>query len=86
MKMNETVFKRLFILNMSKQAIEKKFAQVNIKIKNQSDKLFLMDDNNSTVRRRAAARASLSTLCEERDRWQCRLDEIAKWMDEIRND
>ena len=77
--MNE---KRL-ILGIAYKECMKKLDKLNKNIDSLSDKLAKMDDSNSTVKIRAHKRATLSTNCEERDRWQNRIDIIDRWMKEL---
>ena len=77
--MNE---KRL-ILGIAYKECVKKLDKLNKNINSLSDRLAKMDDSNSTVKKRAHWRATLSTNCEERDRWQNRIDIIDRWMKEL---
>jgi len=74
---------RLFILSLAKNQCLKELSGFEKRIEKLSDKLSQMNDNNSTIRNRAVQRASLSTTCEARDRWQNRIDLIDKWQKEI---
>ena len=78
-RMNE----QRFILSVALKECEKKAGALNKRKDILSYRLGLMDDSNSSVRQRAGLRSSLSTVCEERDRWQNRIDIINKWMKEI---
>lgn len=69
-----------FILNLAKKEIEKSLTRLEKAIETDSGKLFLMNDENSTVRSRANKRAALSIKCEERDRWRNRLDIVNQWL------
>lgn len=75
---------RRFILHLALKECTKKRDQVQKRVDKLSDQLFHLNDHNSTVRRRANMRVSLSTACEERDRWQNRVNEIEKWMGELK--
>ena len=77
------VNERKMILNIAYIECDKKVTKLNKKINSLSDKLSKLDDSNSTVKRRAHIRMTLSIDCEERDRWQNRIDIINKWMKEI---
>lgn len=72
-----------FILSIAYKECTKKLNKLNENIDSLSYKLSKMDDNNSTVKIRAHRRANLSTSCEERDRWQSRIDIIDRWMKEL---
>ena len=77
--MNE---KRL-ILSIAYKECMKKLDKLNKKINSLSEKLAGMDDSNCTVKKRAHMRSNLSINCEERDRWQNRIDIIDRWMKEL---
>ena len=72
-----------FILSMAEDICQRKVAKENKDIDKLSSKLAELNDSNSSVRKRAGIRSMLSTTCEERDRWQNRIDIINKWMKEI---
>jgi hypothetical protein len=74
---------RALILSLAKNICKEKLEKSNLRVNNQSDKLFEMNDSNSTARSRAVMRASFSTDCEERVRWENRVDEIDKWLGEL---
>ncbi|MBY0122178.1 hypothetical protein [Bacillus sp. S/N-304-OC-R1] len=75
---------KLFILNLAKNQCQNKVELCEKKVSKLSDRLFHMDDSNSTVRRRAMERTNLSIACEERGRWENRIEIINNWIDEIK--
>ena len=78
-RMNE---KRL-ILNLAREACMIKAVKTINTIDSISDKLSKLDDQNSSVKVRAAKRTALSIKCEERDRWLNRIEIIDHWLKEI---
>lgn len=72
-----------FILSIALKECMRNVDKLNKNINALSDKLSKSDDSNSTAKRRAHRRMTLSIDCEERDRWQNRIDIINKWMKEI---
>jgi hypothetical protein len=77
---------RILILNLAREVCRRRLEKADERVSSKSAKLFEMSDSNSTVRRRAVMRASLSTDCEERDRWEKRIEEIDKWLEAVKNE
>lgn len=82
--MNENQNK-LFILNLSKKECEKLRDKNEKQVKKISDRLFEMNDSNSTVRKRSMERVKLDCACEERDRWSDRVDLINEWIEGLKS-
>jgi hypothetical protein len=75
---------KYFIPKLAEKECVKMRNQAEKNVVGSSSKLYGMNDSNSSVRSRANMRAKLSTLCEDRDRWQNRIDLIDSWIEEIR--
>ncbi|GMQ56763.1 hypothetical protein AN1V17_11570 [Vallitalea sediminicola] len=67
-----------FILAWTKSNIEKEIIKVKKLVEKASEKARNMDINNSTKKQRVNARLRLESVCEERDRWERRLDIVNK--------
>lgn len=76
---------KLFLLSLAEKECSKQLEKIQKQITKTSLLLFQLNDNNSTVKRRAMIRARLATDCEERDRWKERLMLIERWKEEIRH-
>lgn len=77
---------RLFLLSLAEKECTKQLEKAQKQVEKTSEKLFTMNDMNSTVRQRAMMRARLASDCEEKDRWLNRLMMIKQWKDEVKRD
>jgi hypothetical protein len=76
---------KILILKMARNQCEKLLTKSEERVTKFSKQLSNMDDSNSTMRRRSMQRVKLTCECEERDRWDNRIDLIDIWIDEERN-
>ncbi|TDT63399.1 hypothetical protein [Fonticella tunisiensis] len=77
---------KYLILSLAKREIEKKLERAQADIKKKSEKLRQLDVFRDSKARRRNARIALTCACEERDRWERRLEIVNKWMEEIKNE
>ncbi|PSL41727.1 hypothetical protein B0H94_11840 [Salsuginibacillus halophilus] len=73
---------RRLILSIARKTCVKELEKSQKKVQKASDKLAGMSVEDTTQRARANQRIKLDTECEERDRWQGRIDEIDMWVGE----
>ena len=75
---------KLTLLHMLKSEVEKRLEKAQRDVEKKSDRLRKMDIYNSTRKKRSTARTALALACEERDRWDRRLQLVDEWIKEMK--
>lgn len=70
---------RYLILSLAQTEIEKKLEKAQAEVIKKSLKLQQMHIDKVSHERRRTARFGLERACEERDRWEKKLDAVNKW-------
>lgn len=73
----------LFCYKKGLDYLQKELINLKKKRDRESEKLFLMTDENSTIRRRSTQRVRLATICEEIQQKESYLQEIEKMIGNI---
>ncbi|PEB42268.1 hypothetical protein [Bacillus pseudomycoides] len=74
----------LFCFNKGLDYLKKELIKLRKKCNRESEKLFVMTDENSTMKRRSSQRIRLATICEEIQQKESYLQEIEKKIENIR--
>lgn len=73
---------RYFILSLAKLEIEKKLKKAKDDVVKKSKNLMQCKGSYARIRN---AKIALEKACEGRDRWEKRLEEVNKWIKELKN-
>ncbi|WP_027309312.1 hypothetical protein [Caloramator sp. ALD01] len=75
---------RYLILSIAKREIEKKLEKAHKEVEKKSEKLRQMCIDKVSYTKRRAAKFRLERACEERDRWEKRLELVNEWMEGLK--